>query len=26
MIITTTPVIEGHPIREYRGLVTGEVI
>ena len=26
MIITTTPTIEGHPIREYRGLVTGETI
>ena len=26
MIITTTPTIEGHPIKEYRGLVTGETI
>ena len=26
MFITTTPTIEGHPIREYRGLVTGETI
>ena len=26
MLITTTPTIEGHPIREYRGLVTGETI
>ncbi|MCR5180175.1 MAG: heavy metal-binding domain-containing protein [Bacteroidaceae bacterium] len=26
MIITTTPTIEGHPIREYKGVVTGEVI
>lgn len=26
MIITTTPTIEGHPIREYKGLVTGETI
>ncbi len=26
MIITTTPTIEGHPIREYIGIVTGEVI
>lgn len=26
MIITTTPTIEGHPIQEYLGLVTGEVI
>lgn len=26
MIITTTPSIEGHPIREYKGLVTGETI
>ena len=26
MIITTTPTIEGHPIREYKGLVTGEPI
>lgn len=26
MLLTTTPTIEGHPIREYRGIVTGEVI
>lgn len=26
MIITTTPNIEGHAIREYRGIVTGEAI
>lgn len=26
MIITTTPTIEGPPIREYKGLVTGETI
>lgn len=26
MIITTTPTIEGYPIREYKGLVTGETI
>ncbi len=26
MLLTTTPVIEGSPIREYRGVVTGEVI
>ena len=26
MIITTPPTIEGHTIREYRGLVSGEVI
>ena len=26
MLITTTPTIEGHPIREYKGLVSGEVI
>ena len=26
MIITTTPTVEGHPIREYLGIVTGEVI
>lgn len=26
MIITTTPNIEGHPIKEYKGLVTGETI
>ena len=25
-ILTTTPQIEGHPIREYKGLVTGETI
>ncbi|MBQ7634781.1 MAG: heavy metal-binding domain-containing protein [Bacteroidaceae bacterium] len=26
MIVTTTPFIEGHPVREYRGIVTGETI
>ena len=26
MSLSTTPTIEGHPIREYRGLVTGETI
>ena len=26
MIITTTPQIEGRPIREYKGVVTGESI
>lgn len=26
MLITTTPTIEGRPIQDYRGIVTGEVI
>jgi len=26
MLLTTTPTIEGYPIKEYRGLVTGETI
>lgn len=26
MIMTTTPTIEGRPIREYKGIVVGEVI
>jgi uncharacterized protein YbjQ (UPF0145 family) len=26
MIVTTTTLIEGRPVREYLGLVTGEVI
>ncbi|MFY7696431.1 MAG: heavy metal-binding domain-containing protein [Cyanobium sp.] len=26
MIVTTTPSIEGHPILDYRGIVTGEAI
>ena len=26
MLLSTTPQIEGHPIREYKGVVTGEVI
>lgn len=26
MILTTTPQIEGHTIREYNGIVTGETI
>ncbi|MBQ1808365.1 MAG: heavy metal-binding domain-containing protein, partial [Selenomonas sp.] len=25
-IVTTTPTIEGHTIKEYKGLVSGEVI
>ena len=25
-MISTTPQIEGHPIREYKGVVTGETI
>lgn len=25
MILTTTPTVEGHSIREYRGIVCGEV-
>ena len=24
--MTTTPTIEGHPIQEYKGIVSGEVI
>lgn len=26
MIVTTTPTIEGHNIKEYKGVVSGEVI
>lgn len=26
MIITTTMQIEGHPIKEYKGIVFGEVV
>lgn len=26
MIVTTTPSVEGRPIREYKGVVTGEAI
>jgi len=26
MLLSTTPTIEGHPIHEYRGVVTGETI
>ncbi|MBR2153609.1 MAG: heavy metal-binding domain-containing protein [Bacteroidaceae bacterium] len=26
MILSTTPTIEGHSIREYKGVVTGETI
>jgi uncharacterized protein YbjQ (UPF0145 family) len=26
MIITTTSIVEGHPVQQYFGLVTGEVI
>ncbi|MBR2147678.1 MAG: heavy metal-binding domain-containing protein [Muribaculaceae bacterium] len=26
MILTTTPQIDGYPIREYKGVVTGETI
>ena len=26
MIVTTTPGVEGHPIEEYPGIVTGEAI
>ena len=26
MIVTTTPLIEGQPVRQYYGIVTGEVI
>ena len=26
MIFSTTPQIEGHTIREYKGIVTGETI
>lgn len=26
MIVTTTPTVEGHPIRQYLGIVQGETI
>ncbi len=26
MIVTTTPLVEGRPIRQYHGIVTGEAI
>lgn len=26
MLLTTTPSVEGHPIREYKGVVCGETI
>ena len=26
MIVTTTPTIEGHTIKKYKGVVSGEVI
>ena len=26
MLLTTTPLIEGHPIREYRGIISAETI
>ncbi len=26
MIVTTTAVVEGHPVKDYLGIVTGEVI
>lgn len=26
MILTTTPTVEGHSIREYRGIVCGKVV
>lgn len=26
MILTTTTIIEGHPVKEYKGIVTGETI
>jgi len=26
LLMTTTPTIEGHPVRQYLGVVTGEVI
>ena len=26
MIVTTTPTVEGHNIKEYKGIVSGEVI
>lgn len=26
MLITTTNIVEGHPVREYKGMVNGEAI
>ena len=26
MMVSTTPTLEGHPIREYKGVVFGEVV
>lgn len=26
MILTTTTLVEGHPVKEYKGVVTGETI
>lgn len=26
MLLTTPPTIEGHPIKEYKGIVSGEII
>ncbi|CEN38593.1 heavy metal-binding domain-containing protein [Capnocytophaga cynodegmi] len=26
MILSTTPTLEGHPIKEYKGIITGETI
>ena len=26
MIVTTTPTVEGHPVQDYLGIVTGEAI
>ncbi len=26
IIVTTTPTVEGHPVKEYHGIVVGEVI
>jgi len=26
MLVSTTPTLEGHPIREYKGVVFGEVV
>jgi len=26
MIVTTTAIVEGHPVKDYLGIVTGEVI
>lgn len=26
MILTTTSIVEGHPVAEYKGVITGETI